>query len=301
MLDLVIEGTRKDLGGGLEVGRVLPFARRRMVGPFIFLDHMGPADFRSGEGIDVRPHPHIGLATVPYQFDGEIHHRDSLGVSQKIRPGEVNWMTAGSGIVHSERTDPSLRSNGGLMHGMQAWVALPREDEEVDPAFAHHAADALPELSERGVWARLIAGSAYGLGNAVRTFSPLFYLHVELASGASIAMPGDHDERAAYVVSGSVVHEGVRHTAGRLLVFAGGGEPAIAAVDGPARLMLLGGASIGPRFIWWNLVSSRRERIEQAKADWKSGRMMLPPDDNREFIPLPDDPPPPPPEPTHPV
>jgi redox-sensitive bicupin YhaK (pirin superfamily) len=300
MLDLVIEGTRKDLGGGLEVGRVLPFARRRMVGPFIFLDHMGPADFRSGEGIDVRPHPHIGLATVTYLFDGEIHHRDSLGVSQKIRPGEVNWMTAGSGIVHSERTDPSLRSNGGLMHGMQAWVALPREDEEVDPAFAHHAADALPELSERGVWARLIAGSAYGLGNAVRTFSPLFYLHVELASGTSIAMPGDHDERAAYVVSGTVVHEGVRHTAGRLLVFAGGGDPAIAAVDGPARLMLLGGASIGPRFIWWNLVSSRRERIEQAKADWKSGRMMLPPDDNREFIPLPDDPPPPP-EPTHPV
>jgi redox-sensitive bicupin YhaK (pirin superfamily) len=301
MLDLVIEGTRKDLGGGWEVGRVLPFARRRMVGPFIFLDHMGPADFRSGEGIDVRPHPHIGLATVTYLFDGEIHHRDSLGVSQKIRPGEVNWMTAGSGIVHSERTDPSLRSNGGLMHGMQAWVALPREDEEVDPAFAHHAADALPELSERGVWARLIAGSAYGLGNAVRTFSPLFYLHVELASDASIAMPAGHDERAAYVVSGTVVHEGVRHTAGRLLVFAGGGEPAIAAVDGPARLMLLGGASIGPRFIWWNLVSSRRERIEQAKADWKSGRMMLPPDDNREFIPLPDDPPPPPPEPTHPV
>jgi redox-sensitive bicupin YhaK (pirin superfamily) len=300
MLDLVIEGTRKDLGGGLEVGRVLPFARRRMVGPFTFLDHMGPADFRSGEGIDVRPHPHIGLATVTYLFDGEIHHRDSLGVSQKIRPGEVNWMTAGSGIVHSERTDPSLRSSGGLMHGMQAWVALPREDEEVDPAFAHHAVDALPELSERGVWGRLIAGSAYGLSNAVRTFSPLFYLHVELASGASIAMPVDHDERAAYVVSGTVVHDGVRHAAGRLLVFAGGGEPVIAAVDGAARVMLLGGASIGPRFIWWNLVSSRRERIEQAKADWKSGRMALPPDDSREFIPLPEDPPPPP-DPTHPV
>jgi redox-sensitive bicupin YhaK (pirin superfamily) len=180
MLDLVIEGTRKDLGGGLEVGRVLPFARRRMVGPFIFLDHMGPADFSPGEGIDVRPHPHIGLATVTYLFDGEIHHRDSLGVSQKIRPGEVNWMTAGSGIVHSERTDPSLRSNGGLMHGMQAWVALPQQDEEVDPAFAHHGADALPELSDRGVWARLIAGSAYGLSNAVQTFSPLFYLHAEL-------------------------------------------------------------------------------------------------------------------------
>src|ERR1700733_7393739 len=217
MLDLVIEGTRKDLGGGLEVGRVLPFARRRMVGPFIFLDHMGPADFRSGEGIDVRPHPHIGLSAVTYLFDGEIHHRDSLGVSQKIRPGEVNWMTAGSGIVHSERTDPSWRSSGGLMHGMQAWVALPREDEEVDAAFAHHAVDALPEMSDGGIWARLIAGSAYGLSNAVQTYSPLFYLHAELAAGASIAMPTDHAERAAYVVSGTVVHEGVRHEAGRML------------------------------------------------------------------------------------
>jgi len=292
MLDLVIEGRRRDLGGGLEVGRVLPFARRRMVGPFIFLDHFGPMVVPpGGDGMDVRPHPHIGLATVTYLFDGGIFHRDSLGVSQKIRPGEVNWMTAGSGIVHSERTDPSLRSSGGLMHGMQAWVALPHEDEEVDPAFAHHGADALPELSERGVWARLIAGSAYGLRNAVRTFSPLFYLHVELAPGASIAMPADHAERAAYIVSGSVVHDGARHDAGNMLVFANGGEPVVAAEDAPTRLMLLGGAAIGPRFIWWNLVSSRRERIEQAKADWKAGRMALPPDDNREFIPLPDDPP----------
>jgi len=175
MLDLVIEGRRRDLGGGLEVGRVLPFARRRMVGPFIFLDHMGPADFRSGEGIDVRPHPHIGLSTVTYLFDGEIHHRDSLGVSQKIRPGEVNWMTAGSGIVHSERTDPSWRSSGGLMHGMQAWVALPRDDEEAAPAFAHHDAHELPELSDRGVWARLVAGAAYGLRNDVKTFSPVLF------------------------------------------------------------------------------------------------------------------------------
>ncbi len=300
MLDLVIEGRRRDLGGGLEVGRVLPFAQRRMVGPFIFLDHMGPADFRTGEGIDVRPHPHIGLSTVTYLFDGEIHHRDSLGVSQKIRPGAVNWMTAGSGIVHSERTDPSRRSSGGLMHGMQAWVALPREDEEVDAAFAHHAVDVLPEISDGGVWARLIAGSAYGLSNAVRTYSPLFYLHVELAAGASIAMPADHDERAAYVVSGSVVHDDVRHEAGRMLVFADGGEPAITAEYAPARVMLLGGSNIGPRFIWWNLVSSRSERIEQAKADWQAGRMALPPDDNREFIPLPDDPPLSP-GPTHPV
>jgi hypothetical protein len=269
-----------------------------MVGPFIFLDHMGPADFRSGEGIDVRPHPHIGLSTVTYLFDGEIHHRDSLGVSQKIHPGEVNWMTAGSGIVHSERTDPSLRSSGGLMHGMQAWLALPQKDEETDPAFAHHAADALPELSDRGIWARLIAGSAYGLTNGVRTFSPLFYLHAELAAGASIAMPTDHAERAAYVVSGAIMHEGLRHEPGRMLVFANGGEPVISTEDAPARVMLLGGASVGPRFIWWNLVSWRRERIEQAKADWKAGRMALPLDDDEEFIPLPDELPPSA-EPTH--
>jgi redox-sensitive bicupin YhaK (pirin superfamily) len=299
MLDLVIESRPRDLGGGLAVGRVLPFARRRMVGPFIFLDHMGPAAFQPGEGIDVRPHPHIGLATVTYLFDGEIHHHDNLGFSQKIWPGEVNWMTAGSGIVHSERTDPSLRSSGGLMHGMQAWVALPHEDEETAPGFAHHAVDALPELSEPGVWARLIAGSAYGLSNGVRTFSPLFYLHAELEPGARLALPADHAERAAYVVSGMVSHDGVRHPSGRMLVFSAGGEPVVTAEDGPARLMLLGGANIGPRFIWWNLVSSRQERIEQAKGDWKSGRMALPPDDNGEFIPLPDDPPAH--EPTHPV
>jgi hypothetical protein len=291
MLDLVIESRPRDLGGGLAVGRVLPFVRRRMVGPFIFLDHMGPAAFQPGEGIDVRPHPHIGLATVTYLFDGEIHHHDNLGFSQKIFPGEVNWMTAGSGIVHSERTDPSLRSSGGLMHGMQAWVALPQEDEETAPGFAHHGVEALPEFSAGGVWARLIAGSAYGLRNTVKTFSPLFYLHAELDQGAKLALPADHAERAVYVVAGTVEHDGVRHQAGRLLVFAAGGEPVVTAEDGPARLMLLGGASIGPRFIWWNLVSSRQGRIEQAKADWKSGRMTLPPDDNSEFIPLPEDPP----------
>jgi redox-sensitive bicupin YhaK (pirin superfamily) len=291
MLDLVIESRPRDLGGGLAVGRVLPFVRRRMVGPFIFLDHMGPAAFQPGEGIDVRPHPHIGLATVTYLFDGEIHHHDNLGFSQKIFPGEVNWMTAGSGIVHSERTDPSLRSSGGLMHGMQAWVALPQEDEETAPGFAHHGVEALPELSDQGLWARLIAGAAYGLRNNVKTFSPLFYLHAELEQGGRLPLPADHAERAVYVVSGTVTHEGTRHSAGRLLVFAEGGEPVVTAEDGPARLMLLGGANIGPRFIWWNLVSSRQARIEQAKADWKSGRMALPPDDNSEFIPLPEGPP----------
>ena len=288
MIELVIESHRKDLGG-FEVGRVLPVAKKRMVGPFVFLDHIGPAQFASGQGIDVRPHPHIGLSTVTYLFDGQIFHQDSLGFEQAIRPGEVNWMTAGKGIVHSERTELPLRQSGQSMHGMQAWVALPREDEETAPAFAHHDAEELPEMADHGVWARLIAGSAYGLRNEVKTFSPLFYLHAEIGDGARLAMPVEHAERAAYVVSGTIEHDGARYPAGRLLVFANGGEPVITAEGGRARVMLLGGASIGPRFIWWNLVSSRPDRIEQAKADWKSGRMALPPDDNTEFIPLPEE------------
>jgi hypothetical protein len=288
MLEIVIDSRPKDLGGGLLVGRVLPFVHRRMVGPFVFLDHMGPADFPSGGGVDVRPHPHIGLATVTYLFDGEIRHRDSLGVNQAIRPGEVNWMTAGSGIVHSERTDPSLRSSGGLMHGVQAWVALPAADEECAPGFAHHNAGDLPELTDKGIQGRLIAGSAYGLESAVRIFSPLFYLHVELAAGARLALPREHAERAAYIVSGSVGHDGKSFEAGKLLVFAAGGEPELTAVRGPARLVLLGGEAVGPRFVWWNFVSSSQERIEQAKADWRAGRMKLPPDDSGEFIPLPE-------------
>ena len=289
MLDLVIEGRRKDLGGGLEVGRVLPFHSRRMVGPFIFLDHMGPVDFREGDGIDVRPHPHIGLSTVTYLFDGEIHHRDSLGVSQLIRPGAVNWMTAGAGIVHSERTDPPRRQAGGSMHGIQSWVALPESDEETAPAFAHYSVEQLPEFDEGGVWARLIAGSAYGLTNGVKTHSPLFYLHAELAEGARLALPAGHAERAAYIVSGTVEHDGARHAGGRMLVFAPGGEPVVTAQDGPARLMLLGGEKIGERLIWWNFVSSRRDRLAQAKQDWQAGRMALPPEDNAEFIPAPEE------------
>lgn len=288
MLDLVIEARRKSLGDGLEVGRVLPFARRRMVGPFIFLDHMGPADFQIGQGVNVRPHPHIGLSTVTYLFDGEIMHRDNLGYAQAILPGEVNWMTAGRGIVHSERSDPSIRSRGGLMHGMQAWVALPEENEEIAPGFVHHEQGDLPVTEGRGVWARLIAGSAFGLSNNVKAQSPIFYLHVELASGASVAMPADYSERAAYIVRGQIEHEGQFYTAGHMLVFAKGGEPVVSAKDGPARIMLLGGEPVGPRFIWWNLVSSQRERIEQAKADWKAGRMALPPGDDKEFIPLPE-------------
>jgi len=287
MIELTIESRAKDLGGGLEVGRVLPFVRRRMVGPFVFLDHMGPADFKVGEGIDVRPHPHIGLSTVTYLFDGEIHHRDNLGKSQVIRPAEVNWMTAGSGIVHSERTDPSFRSTGGLMHGMQAWVAMPEADEEAPPSFVHYQSDVMNDGLDRGLALRLIAGSAYGMTSGVHTYSPLFFVHAELAAGAKLPMPTGYAERSAYIVTGSVEHEGVRYTAGRMLVFAPGGEPVIEATGGPARVMLLGGDNIGERFIWWNFVSSRQERIEQAKADWLAGRMSLPPGDASEFIPLP--------------
>ena len=288
MLDLIIDSRRTDLGDGLEVGRVLPFARRRMVGPFVFLDHMGPADFQPGHGVNVRPHPHIGLSTVTYLFDGEILHRDSAGFTQAIRPGEVNWMIAGRGIVHSERTDPERRSAGGLMHGMQAWVALPEADEETDPGFVHLDEGGLPVLEDGSVWARLIAGSAYGLRGSVSTFSPLFYLHAELRTGGRLAMPREHAERAAYVVEGRVRHGDEVVGPGRLLVFAAGGEPVITAEGGPARVMLLGGEALGPRFIWWNFVSSRAERIEQAKADWQAGRMVLPSGDAEEFIPLPE-------------
>jgi redox-sensitive bicupin YhaK (pirin superfamily) len=287
MIDLVIEAKKKDLGG-FEVGRVLPFARRRMVGPFIFLDHMGPADFQPGQGINVRPHPHIGLSTVTYLFDGEIMHRDSLGSAQAIRPGEVNWMTAGRGIVHSERTDPSIRSTGGLMHGMQAWVALPTEQEEIEPDFMHHEQDDLPTYEGGGMWARLIAGEAFGARANVRTHSPMFYVHWELQAGATAQLPAEYPERAAYVVRGSVEVDGRTHEAGRMLVFLPGDPVAFTAVQ-DATVMLLGGEPVGPRHIWWNLVSSSAERIEQTKHDWLEGRMPLPPDDNQEFIPLPED------------
>src|SRR3984957_16036156 len=288
MLDLVISARRKDLGGGLEVGRVLPFARHRMVGPFIFLDHMGPADFAPGHGVDVRPHPHIGLATVTYLFDGEILHRDSLGSTQAIRPGEVNWMTAGRGIVHSERTDAALRSKPLRMHGMQSWVALPLEAEETDPSFSHYPATDLPKFEAEGMRGTLIAGTAYGLKSSVKTFSPMFYVHLELASGACIELPAEHEERAAYIVSGRIDSGGQIYEAGNLLVF-GAKDAPIAATEPGAQVMLLGGGNIGPRHIWWNLVSSSLERMEATKADWRAGRMKLPPGDDREFIPLPED------------
>ena len=287
MIELVIKGRKKDLGG-FEVGRVLPFAQKRMVGPFIFLDHMGPADFKPGQGIDVRPHPHIGLSTVTYLFEGEIVHRDSLGVHQSIRPGEVNWMTAGKGIVHSERTHPLRREIGAGLHGMQAWVALPDGQEEIDPGFEHYDAKDMPAYEGAGLYARLIAGEAYGAKSNVRTASPLFYVHWELAAGVKSAAPSGYAERAIYVVRGSVEVDGQPLAAGDMAVLDKSAAGVVTSHE-PSTLMLLGGDPVGPRHIWWNFVSSSRDRIEQAKADWKAGRMGLPRGDDHEFIPLPQD------------
>jgi redox-sensitive bicupin YhaK (pirin superfamily) len=292
MIEHVIDGRRRDLGG-FEVERILPYAPHRMVGPFIFLDHMGPAMFEPDHGINVRPHPHIGLSTVTYLFEGEIFHRDNLGSALAIRPGEVNWMTAGRGIVHSERTDPKIKANGGPMHGMQAWVALPDHAEEIDPAFHNHGPDDLPTYeSPDGLWARLIAGKAFGAEAKVKTHSPLFYVHWRLKSGAKAGLPAEYPERAAFIASGSVEVEGRTYKAGQMLVFQPGETVVFTGIEA-ADVMLLGGEPVGKRFIWWNLVSSSQERIDQAKADWKAGRMPLPPGDDQEFIPLPDDPPPP--------
>jgi redox-sensitive bicupin YhaK (pirin superfamily) len=286
VIERVIEQRRRDLGG-FEVGRLLPFAARRMVGPFIFLDRMGPAAFAPGipRSVDVRPHPHIGLSTLTYLFEGEIMHRDSVGSEQAIRPGEVNWMTAGRGITHSERFERARRE-GGRMDGLQAWVALPQEDEETEPAFFHHGAADLPETSEKGVRRRLIAGEAYGARSPVRTHSPLFYVHCTLDAGAREQMPASYSERAAYVIDGEVEVDGQRFKEGQLLVFATG-KPAVLEARTPATLMLLGGEPVGQRHIEWNFVSSSKKRIEQAKADWRAGRMKLPDLDHEEFIPLP--------------
>ena len=293
MIEFVIEQRRRDLGG-FEVGRVLPHAKRRMVGPFIFFDHMGPVDFEPGipKTVDVRPHPHIGLSTVTYLFDGEIMHRDSLATEQAIRPGEVNWMTAGRGITHSERFERA-RSEGGHMNGIQAWVALPKEYEETDPAFAHHGTADLPLLEEKGMRMRLIAGEAFGARANVKIHSPLFYLHCEMPAGASGELPAGYPERALYIASGSVDVGGERHTPGQMLVFSAEQRVPFTALES-SIVMLLGGEPVGERYIEWNFVSSSRDRIEQAKADWRAGRMKLPDFDNAEFIPLPGEPAPPP-------
>ena len=292
MIELVIDARRRDLGG-FEVGRVLPYARHRMVGPFVFFDHMGPIDFQPGfpRSVDVRPHPHIGLSTVTYLFDGQITHRDSVGSEIDILPGEMNWMTAGRGITHSERFD-ALRTTGGRMHGIQAWVALPEADEETAPAFAHHGPDDLPTYETGGMWARLIAGEAFGAKAKVKTHSPMFYAHWRLAAGAQAQLPAEYPERAAYIAAGEVGVDGQDAHAGQMLVFAGK-DPVVFTAKTEAIVMLLGGEPLGERFIEWNFVSSRKERIDQAKADWRAGRMKLPDLDSGEFIPLPPDPPPP--------
>ena len=286
MIEAVIDQRRKDLGG-FEVGRVLPAPRRRMVGPFVFFDHMGPSAFAPGfsRSVDVRPHPHIGLATVSYLFQGSMTHRDSVGVTQEILPGEVNWMTAGRGITHSERFE-TLRAEGGQLHGIQAWVALPTELEEIDPAFAHHGVEDLPTYEANGMWARLIAGSAFGAKAGVKTHSPLFYVHWALATGAQAQLPAEYPERAAYVAQGEVEVEGHTYGPGRMLIFRPG-EPVLFTALSPAIVMLLGGEPVGPRYLDWNFVSSSKDRIEQAKADWRAGRMKLPDADDAEFIPLP--------------
>jgi redox-sensitive bicupin YhaK (pirin superfamily) len=309
MIEMVINARRKDLGG-FEVGRVLPFHKRRMVGPFIFLDQMGPAEFAPGaEAINVRPHPHIGLSTLTYLFEGEIMHRDNTGATQAIRPGEVNWMTAGKGVVHSERTDPLKRSRGGPMHGMQAWIALPLETEEADPSFHHHGEDDQPTYENGGLFARLVAGEAYGARAGVPVSSPLFYVHWELAEGVRTTPPpgrgaGGYSERALYVVRGEIEVGDQRFGEGQMVVLDPLAEPTVTALR-PSTVMALGGEPVGERIIWWNFVASTQARIDAAKADWQAGRMKLPSEDDLEFIPLPETPstpePAPKPDPTHPV
>ncbi len=283
----VIDPRSRDLGG-FEVRRILPIAKQRMVGPFVFYDHLGPAVFPAGKGIDVRPHPHIGLATVTYLFEGELMHRDSLGFAQQIRPGDVNWMTAGRGIVHSERSSPEARDRDLTLHAIQSWVALPRSHEETEPSFHHYGAETLPSLEIDGVRLRLIAGSAYGKTSPVKVFSPTFYLAAEMPAGASLILPSEHEERAVHVAAGAVNVEGRSLKVGQMAVFTAGAEITFRA-EAESRVMLLGGAAMdGERHIWWNFVSSSKDRIEQAKADWKDGRFDAVPGET-EFIPLPDD------------
>ncbi|MBK4735668.1 pirin family protein [Noviherbaspirillum sp. DKR-6] len=288
---IALEPHVKDLGG-FSVKRLLPAAARRHIGPFVFFDHMGPAHFAPGQGIDVRPHPHIGLATVTYLFEGQIEHRDSLGTLQTIAPGDVNWMTAGSGIVHSERTPHALRETGGAMHGIQTWVALPKEHERHAPGFVHYPARELPMISLPGVSMRLIVGSAFGRRSPVAVLSDMFYIAVEMEAGASFVLPDGYPERAAYVVSGSLDIHDNEVEAGRMAVMKEG-QPVSIAATSASRLMLLGGMPLdGERFLWWNFVASKREAIEEAKNRWREGRFDRVPGET-EFIPLPEEPKPP--------
>ena len=283
---LLLSGHVHDLGDGFAVRRLLPHAQRRMVGPFVFLDHLGPTDFAPGRGLDVRPHPHIGLTTVTYLFDGAIRHRDSLGCVQDILPGDVNWMTAGRGIVHSERTPPEPRAAGHRVHGIQTWVALPSQQAECAPSFHHHAAASLPHWLQDGMRLQLIAGSAYGRSAPVAVCSPMFDIASEADAGAELALPAEHAERAVYVLEGSAELAGQRIEAGQLAVELGGVPGRLRALT-PIKAMLFGGAPFGPPpHLWWNFVAVSRERIAQAKADWSAGRFGEVPGEN-ESIPLP--------------
>jgi redox-sensitive bicupin YhaK (pirin superfamily) len=286
-VETVVVPRTRDLGG-FEVRRVLPSAERRMVGPFVFLDQMGPTIFKPGTGIDVRPHPHIGLATVTYLFEGAIVHRDSLGTVQTITPGAVNWMTAGRGIVHSERTDQAARSHENPMSGLQFWVGLPQRDQETDPAFAHHPANSLPVIEDTDKTVRIVVGSAFGKAAPVATRSQMVLADAQLRPGATLPVDATYEERGIYIMNGVAEVDGQSYEAGRLLVIAPGARPTAKAGTDGARLVLIGGEPMdGPRHLYWNFVSSSNERIEQAKQDWKAGRFPAVPGEH-EFIPLPD-------------
>ena len=289
MAEIIIDARMAAISDNLEVRRVLPFRRRRMVGPFIFLDHAGPISSMPTNlaSLDVLPHPHIGLSTVTYLLEGQVTHRDSLGVEQTIRPGEVNWMTAGKGISHSERfEDPDLLAKSSL-EMVQTWVALPEKDEESTPTFKNYQPEQLGTYTDKGMWIRLVAGEAYGLKSNVKTHSPLFYLHVNLSAGAKIELPAGYSERSIYIARGILEIDNFNYKMGQMIVFSKNENPSIIAIEN-TTLLLIGGEPLGDRFIWWNFVSSRKERIEQAKADWLAGRIILPPNDNKEFIPLPE-------------
>lgn len=290
-IDIIIESRTRDLINDFKVRRILPSSKRRMVGPFIFLDEMGPEVLSSGKGLDVAPHPHIGLATVTYLFKGELLHRDSLGTKQSIIPGEVNWMTAGLGIAHSERTPAEIRQKGTELFGFQSWIVLPEKDEETAPAFSHHSQNSIPVIEAEGKTVRLIAGSLYGEKSPVNIFSETFYADVLMSENAKLQIPAEHEERAVFIVNGLVEfppdHE--QYKTGQLVVFKPGEEIILTAQSQEVRLLLLGGENMGKRHIWWNFVSSSKERIEQAKEDWRKGRFNKVPDET-EFIPLPEEP-----------
>jgi redox-sensitive bicupin YhaK (pirin superfamily) len=292
-IETLIVPRSRDLGD-FEVRRALPAPNRQMVGPFIFFDQAGPAEFLTGHGVDVRPHPHIGLGTVTYLFQGDFHHRDSTGADQIIRPGALNWMVAGRGVTHSERTSAIARSGPNSLFGIQTWLALPESHEDVAPSFEHHGKEALPVIEDGGVSVRLILGNAYGMTAPATMLSETFYGDVRLQPGSRLPMPDDHEDRGIYIVEGSISVAGQAFEAGQMMVFRPGDRITIAAGERGARLMILGGATLnGPRYIWWNFVASSQERIELAKAEWRSadwgaGRFDLPADDRGEHIPLPE-------------